>query len=62
MRPAASRSWARSAGGGLAGRFAADYGEWDGTLATLRRELPGCYSVDDATPLLCERRRVIWRG
>ncbi len=48
----------------LTPEFAANYGEWDGTLETLRLELAAHYRArdpgfSDRTPLLCEDFRVI---
>ncbi|WP_426956813.1 ASCH domain-containing protein [Muricoccus radiodurans] len=44
--------------------FARDYGEWDGTLPTWRREMIAFHEgrADLATVLLCERFRVVWTG
>jgi uncharacterized protein YhfF len=42
--------------------LAADDGERDRTLATLRRGLAAYDALDAETPLPCERFRVIWRG
>lgn len=45
----------------LDAQFARDYGEWDGTLETLRRELAAYYpGAEDPLMLICERFRVIY--
>lgn len=41
--------------------FTRDYGEWDGTPETCRREITNYYQVDETALLLCERFKVAWR-
>jgi uncharacterized protein YhfF len=52
-------------------KFAFDYGEWDRTLETWRREVKSYYGpiaerrglpAGNDIELLCERFRVIWAG
>lgn len=40
--------------------FARDYGEWDGTAATLRANLGAFYECDESQELICERFRVVF--
>ncbi len=47
--------------GDLDNDFAQDYGEWDGTAKTLRKNLAEFYECDENQDLICERFRVVFR-